>query len=133
MRRRIRRTDDDAGVDMTPMLDLVFILLIFFIVSAVFLDESGIAFAETPDTDTPPTPIQTILVQLNANDEAFIDGDRVTLSFIPARIEALRAQAPEAAVSVRVQPETSVDAVVFVKDRMDAASIPVTIKVEDLL
>jgi biopolymer transport protein ExbD len=130
MRRRIRRADDDAGVDMTPMLDLVFILLIFFIVSAVFLDESGVAFAETPDTNAPPSSAKTILVQLDADDAAFIDGDRVTLSFIPARVQALRAQAPDAAVSVQAQPETSVAAVVFVKDRMDAASIPVTIKVE---
>jgi biopolymer transport protein ExbD len=75
MRRRIRRADDEAGVDMTPMLDLVFILLIFFIVSAVFLDESGIAFAETPEMAAPPSTFSTIFVQLDEVDTAFIAGD----------------------------------------------------------
>lgn len=130
MRRSIRRADDDAGVDMTPMLDLVFILLIFFIVSAVFLDESGIAFAETPDTNASPSPLPTILVQLDTVDAAFIEGERVSLPSIPARIQALRAHAPDAVVSVQAQAKTSVSAVVFVKDRMDAAQIPVTIKIE---
>lgn len=131
MRRRLRRADDDAGVDMTPMLDLVFILLIFFIVSAVFLDESAIAIADVPEANTPPSTIPTILVQLDAMDTAFIDGDRVNLLSIPARVQTLRAKAPDATVSVQAQSKTSVAAVVFVKDRMDAAQIPVTIKVEE--
>lgn len=131
MRRRFYRADDDAGVDMTPMLDLVFILLIFFIVSAVFLDESGIAFAETPDSDEELCMMPTILVQLDEADTAFIDGNRVSLRSIPARVEALRAHAQHATVSVQAQAKTSIAAVVFVKDRMDAAQIPVTIKVEE--
>ncbi|MGJ8559779.1 MAG: ExbD/TolR family protein [Litorimonas sp.] len=131
MRRRFHRADDEAGVDMTPMLDLIFILLIFFIVSAVFLDERGIALAETPETNAPPSIIPTILVLLDASDTAFIEGDRVSLTSIPARVETLRAQAPDATVSVQAQSKTSVAAVVFVKDRMDAAQIPVTIKVEE--
>lgn len=130
MRQVMRRADDDADVDMTPMLDLVFILLIFFIVSAVFLDETGIAFAEAPDTDAPPSLTPTILVQLDASDTAFIDGNRVSLRSIPARVQTLRAEAPDAVVSVQAQAKTSVAAVVFVKDRMDVAQIPVTIKVD---
>lgn len=130
MRRIIRRVDDDADVDMTPMLDLVFILLIFFIVSAVFLDENGITFAEAPESNAPSSQTPTILVQLDASDAAFIDGDRVTLHSIPARVQTLRAQAPDAVVSVQAQAKTSVAAVVFVKDRMDVAQIPVTIKVD---
>lgn len=130
MRRAIRRTNDDAGVDMTPMLDLVFILLIFFIVSAVFLDETGIVFTEAPDTIAPPSPTPTILVQLDASDTAFIDGNRVSLTSIPARVQTLRAEWPTAVVSVQAQAKTSVAAVVFVKDRMDVAQIPVTIKVD---
>lgn len=130
MRRAIRRAGDDADVDMTPMLDLVFILLIFFIVSAVFLDETGISFTEAPETNTSPTTIPTILVQLDASDTAFIDGNRVRLTSIPARVQTLRAEWPTAVVSVQAQARTSVAAVVFVKDRMDVAQIPVTIKVE---
>ncbi|GLQ23607.1 biopolymer transporter ExbD [Algimonas ampicilliniresistens] len=130
MRRQLRRREDEAAVDMTPMLDLVFIMLIFFIVSAVFLNESGLALAETPNTNPPGSSVQTILVQLDALDGAFIDGTRVNLIAIPSRVQTLRAQAPEAIVSVHAQSGTSVDAVVFLKDQMDAASIPVSIKVQ---
>jgi biopolymer transport protein ExbD len=41
MRRKVKRGSDNADIDMTPMLDIVFILLIFFIVTATFLQESG--------------------------------------------------------------------------------------------
>jgi len=43
MRRRRNKTSDEAEVDMTPMLDIVFIMLIFFIVTATFLDERGLS------------------------------------------------------------------------------------------
>lgn len=130
MRRQLRRREDETAVDMTPMLDLVFIMLIFFIVSAVFLDESGLALAESPNSEPPENSVQTILVQLDALDGAFIDGSRVNLIAIPAHVQTLRAQDPDAIVSVLARSETSVDAVVFLKDQMDAASIPLSIKVQ---
>jgi len=48
MRRRRNKTSDEAEVDMTPMLDIVFIMLIFFIVTATFLDERGIDLTQPP-------------------------------------------------------------------------------------
>jgi len=54
MRRRRNKTSDEAEVDMTPMLDIVFIMLIFFIVTATFLDERGIDLTQPP----PPPPDQ---------------------------------------------------------------------------
>jgi biopolymer transport protein ExbD len=48
MRRKVKRGSDNADVDMTPMLDIVFILLIFFIVTATFLQEQGIDMRPRP-------------------------------------------------------------------------------------
>ncbi|GLQ19347.1 ExbD/TolR family protein [Algimonas porphyrae] len=130
MRRRRQTQDDEAVVDMTPMLDLVFIMLIFFIVSAVFLDERGLDLSETPQ-DVPPNAVQpSILVQLDDRDMAHIQGQPLSLASVPARVQALRAQSPQANVSLQAQSDTSVDAVVFLKDRMDAAQVPITIKVD---
>ena len=60
MRKRKRVADaDEAEIDLTPMLDVVFIMLIFFIVTATFLDEYGIDLTQPPpppDDDTPVNP-----------------------------------------------------------------------------
>lgn len=131
MRYRRSRASEEAGVDMTPMLDLVFIMLIFFIVSAVFLDETALAMEEPPDAPAAPeSPMKTILVQLDASNQAFINGDAAVLTSVPNRIEALRAQAPAAHVLLNVNAKTNVDTVVFLKDRFDAASVPLTLKVD---
>ena len=61
MRRRRKTQSDDADVDMTPMLDIVFIMLIFFIVTATFLDETGIDLTQPPpppDEPPPPKPLE---------------------------------------------------------------------------
>ena len=130
MRLRRRRQDDNAEVDMTPMLDIVFIMLIFFIVSAVFLDESGIDLTEPPDSTTQDNERPAILVQVDAEDQTFVDGIRVQLASVPVRIEALRANKPSASVSVRADADASLQTVVFLKDSLDAASVPVSIKVD---
>ena len=96
MRRRAKHTDDQAEVNMTPMLDIVFILLIFFIVTATFLSEEGIDMrppADTPpDSNTPASP--PILVQVDEDNNIFVnqvrtDVDRV-LSAVNRKIRAAR-------------------------------------------
>jgi len=53
-RTRRNRRSDEAEVDMTPMLDIVFIMLIFFIVTATFLDEKGLDFTQAPPAPCSP-------------------------------------------------------------------------------
>ena len=130
MRFRRRKQDDDVQVDMTPMLDIVFIMLIFFIVSAVFLDETGVDITEPPTGETNDIRLPSILVQIDEKDDTYVDGSRVQLASIPARIEALRAHEPSAVVLVRANSAASVDSVVFLKDQLDAAAVPVSIKVD---
>lgn len=130
MKFRSRRFDDDADVDMTPMLDIVFIMLIFFIVSAIFLDETGLDLTEPADAQTSEVTLPSILVQLDERDDAYVNGERVQLASVPARVEALRALDPLAIVSVRANALASVNSVVFLKDQLDAAAVPVSIKVD---
>ena len=132
MRRARRRAGDDAGVDMTPMLDIVFIMLIFFIVTAVFLDERGMDFTQPPESEAPSSLPPALLVSLDGNDQAVVEGSPVALSGVANRIEALRATAPDRSVMVSAAAETSVAAVVRVKDDLDRANVAVTLKVEPL-
>ena len=132
MRRRTSRTGEEASVDMTPMLDIVFIMLIFFIVAAVFLDERGIALAEAPDAPASPAPpLPAILVQIDADDVATVDGALTDLASVPSRIEVLRASQPTAVVILQANAASSVEAVVRLKDDFDSASIPVTLKIAE--
>jgi len=76
MRRR-RHAQIDSDVDMTPMLDIVFILLIFFIVTAVFVQEKTISMVPPPppppDQVVPPDAPPVILIQINKRDLIFVN------------------------------------------------------------
>ncbi len=83
MRTRLHRGSDSAEVSMTPMLDIVFILLIFFIVTATILQEEGLEMLGR-ESDGPPRPVESILVQVDRNNAVFVNG-RLT---DPARVAA---------------------------------------------
>jgi len=69
---RVRQDDEDVELNMTPMLDVVFILLIFFIVTAVFVKEPGIE-VERPETTTQERERPTMLIAVNAGGEIWIN------------------------------------------------------------
>jgi len=73
MRRRMKRSSDSAEPNMTPMLDVVFILLIFFIVTSTFLQERGLVTAQPPsdaEQEQPPNPVPSILIQVDDPESA---------------------------------------------------------------
>ena len=130
-KHRSRRKIDTGGVDMTPMLDIVFILLIFFVVTAVFVDEDGIDLrqANRAECDCPPgeTPIG---VYLFADGRASLDGQLLSVTRIPNRVQSLRAERPNAAVILRANSKAPHGNLVFLKDQLDRVDVPVVIKVE---
>ncbi len=122
MRRRVRHGGDDAEVDMTPMLDIVFIMLIFFIVTATFLDERGIDLTQPPP---PPDPIDrddsksAISVYVDDKNRCSVDGrgsdcDRVVLS-----VESLLADKPGASIILKVHELADNRYLVGLKDSFD--------------
>ena len=73
MRRRHTRQEEDTAIDMTPMLDIVFIMLIFFIVTATFVKESGIDVTR-PDAETAVKQSRVgILIAIRNNNEVWIN------------------------------------------------------------
>lgn len=126
MSRRKKKLDseDKAEIDLTPMLDVVFIMLIFFIVTASFVKEEAIN-VNVPDKDEQP-PVDdspTILVQVSASDEIFIDGRRVDVRSIRSLIAQKHAENPQAPVVVRAHEESTAETYVHVADAAREAKV----------
>ena len=131
MARKLTRNYDDASVDMTPMLDIVFIMLIFFIVTAVFLDERGLTFAEAKNNTPPDEHIDTIRIYVDAKDRVSVDRIPVELRAVPLRVERLLANKPNASVLVMAHKDASLDPVVTIKDQMNSAGLQSVVKVSE--
>jgi biopolymer transport protein ExbD len=107
---RYARREEEAEIDLTPMLDVVFIMLIFFIVTASFLKESGIeitrpdATTETPQEDS---KVKNIVFQVTANDEIWSEGRRIDIRAVQAIVDRLHAENPDAAVVISANKKST--------------------------
>jgi biopolymer transport protein ExbD len=132
-RARRRNNDDEADVDMTPMLDIVFIMLIFFIVTAVFLDETGLDMTQPPpppeDTPPPPNSPPAITVYVDQNNQCSVDAVRSTCGGVLARIERQLADKPGASVILRFHPDAKHNVLVQLKDGVDGRGMASKIEV----
>ncbi|WP_429911471.1 ExbD/TolR family protein [Glycocaulis sp.] len=128
MRRRKNKPNDSADVNMTPMLDIVFILLIFFIVTATFLQEEGIDMRPPPPSETPPQDANpVILVQVTDQNRVFVNQDPTSVDRVMAAVSRLRAEAPNSAVLIQPNDEAHHGITVQIWDEMMANGIPVSI------
>jgi biopolymer transport protein ExbD len=103
--KRRRKSEDQADIDMTPMLDIVFIMLIFFIVTATFTKESGIDLSR-PDTNEQQQKQEkkSIVIQISGSDGIFIDGRRIDLRAVRANVERMHAENPDAPAVILAEP-----------------------------
>ena len=137
MSRLRRGNEEEAEIDLTPMLDVVFIMLIFFIVTASFVKETGIEISR-PDQapqDTPPPDDekQNIIFQISNNNEIWINGRRIDSRAVRANIEQLYAENPEAAVIIQAHKESEADYYATIADaaRSVNLNIPLTMTTTD--
>lgn len=122
------RKKDESNIDLTPMLDVVFILLIFFVVTATFLSEQAIDAASNENNDTPPETDdenKNILIELSQNNEIRFNGEprAVLESQVRANIDRLKAENPAATVIVRPAETSNVNTLVMVMDAARQAGI----------
>ncbi len=116
--RRHRHEEDEAGVDMTPMLDIVFIMLIFFIVTTSFTKEDALDMtrpSNTP-TDVDNTKNAPIAVEVFDTGEIRFDGRVIDAGQVSANIETRIASNPKTIVIVQAHPQASTDVVMAVID-----------------
>ncbi len=126
-RKRHKVESEDKGeIDLTPMLDVVFIMLIFFIVTASFVREKSLGLNVPENNDVPPPPEdapKNILIQVNSNDEIFIDARRVDIRAVRSLIAQKKAENPEASVIVRMHEESTANTYVAIADSAREAKI----------
>ena len=121
----VQLEEEDNEINLTPMLDVVFIMLIFFIVTATFIRESGLE-AQRPDQNDQPQVLEedgAILVIIDNNDDMWIDGQVVDVRRVRARIEAMHAEDAERPVVIQAEPNSSTQALVSVMDAAQLAGI----------
>ena len=106
-RKKGRSADESNDIDLTPMLDVVFIMLIFFIVTASFVKEIGIDVNIPEDNNNPPPPDapQNILVRITADNQIWMEDRRVDERAVRSNIERMRAELPKATVIISA-PDT---------------------------
>ena len=124
MRRRRERRKTESEVNLTPMLDVVFIMLIFFIVTASFIKEAGIDVnrPDAPVTETKPEDAN-ILVAITANDEIWIDRRLIDPRAVRANIERLHAENPDGSVVIQASKKSTNKILVWVMDASRQAGV----------
>ncbi|OUS06436.1 biopolymer transporter ExbD [Gammaproteobacteria bacterium 42_54_T18] len=115
--------EEESNIDITPMIDVVFIMLIFFIVTASFVKESGID-VNRPEASTAVTKERAnILIAISANDEIWIDKRRIDARSIRAVIERMHAQNPQGSVVIQADKRSTNDKLVKVMDAAREAGV----------
>ncbi|MEM5517095.1 biopolymer transporter ExbD [Henriciella sp. AS95] len=131
MRGRQGKAPEEASVDLTPMLDVVFILLIFFIVTSTFIQEEAIGLEPPPppSPDTPPEDQQqSILVYVGEDNLITVNGRYTELAGVRANMERLRAENPDSALIIQAHPRARTGIIVKIRDeaynaKMDRVNI----------
>ena len=123
MRRQRRASVEEAEVDLTPMLDVVFIMLIFFIVTASFVKESGME-VNRPDAATATLkPRGNIMVAITPSGQIWIDKRQIDIRALRANLERLHAENPQGAVIIQADKESKNGLLVAVMDAAKLAKI----------
>jgi len=115
--------EEEAEINLTPMLDVVFIMLIFFIVTAVFVKEPGVEVTR-PEAMTAFTPDSgSIFIAVTGNNEIWIDGRNTPPEGVRAAIERLAAENPEGGVVIQADRDAYNEYVIEVMDAAKAAGV----------
>jgi biopolymer transport protein ExbD len=124
MRKRQRETDE-AEINITPMLDIVFIMLIFFIVTTSFVKEKGIEVSRP--SNSPPKEMKKkkgpIVVKIDANGNISMKGRMLDRKAVEANIEREKAEKPDSPLIIAAHPDADTDALVTILDAAEAAGV----------
>src|SRR5690606_22943561 len=123
MSRIRKRAGDDAAIDMTPMLDVVFIMLIFFIVTASFVKEAGVDVSRPSAETAEQQQRGNILIAIRPNGEIWVDRRVVDVRALRANVERLRAENPEGTVVILADKESHTGLLVEVMDQVRLAGV----------
>lgn len=114
--RRPTPQEDEKVADLTPMLDVVFIMLIFFIVTATFIKETGIE-VNRPDTKTAQfKKTVSLLVAVSPDNSIWIDKKKVDIRNVRPLMERLHAENPKGGLVIQADMDSKVEKVLAIMD-----------------
>ena len=123
--RRKHRSDDEAEINITPMLDIVFIMLIFFIVTTSFVKEKGLEVSRP--SNSPPKEIKKnkgpIVVKVDANGNITLKGRILERKAVQANMEREKAEKPDSPLIIAAHPDAETDALVTILDAAEAVGV----------
>ena len=124
MRRR-HKADEEAEINITPMLDIVFIMLIFFIVTTSFVKEKGLEVSRP--SNTPPKELKQkkgpIVVKIDGSSNIRVPGRLIEPKAVQANLERQKAEKPDSPLIVASHPDAETDALVAVLNAAKAVAI----------
>ena len=125
MRKRLARLShtEENQIELTPMLDVVFIMLIFFIVTTSFVKESGIEVSR-PNADTAEKQERaSIFIAINSEGQIFLQKRNIEIDAVRANIEKLHAESPEGSVVIQADKKAETVNLVQVMDQIRLAGV----------
>ncbi len=123
MARKVRTEEEDAQVDMTPMLDIVFIMLIFFIVTTVFVKEAGIEVNKPDASQAFLHKNANVFIAITEDGDVWLDKREVAPDSVRANLERLLTEQPTDYVFIQADVKAKHGVVVKVMDQVKAAGI----------
>ncbi|MDH3337070.1 MAG: biopolymer transporter ExbD [Gammaproteobacteria bacterium] len=122
-RRAMGADEEENEINLTPMLDVVFIMLIFFIVTASFIKEAGIDVNRPGAITADKQEDAAILIAISENDEIWIDRRMTDPRAVRGMIERLHAENPKGSIVIQADRESTNDALVVVMEAAKQAGV----------
>ncbi len=115
--------EEESEINITPMLDVVFIMLIFFIVTATFVKEAGIEVNRPDAATATKAENANILIAIGANNDIWIDRRMIDIRSVRPNIERLHAENPQGSVVIQADKESKTDTLIQVMDASRQAGV----------
>jgi len=114
---------EDTEINVTPMLDIVFIMLIFFIVTTSFTKETGASIVKPQAEQAVSLRSGTILIGVRSNDDIFMNKRKLELREVRAMVERAKAENPEGSVVIVADKRSRIGTVTQVMDQVRLAGV----------
>ena len=124
MKKHAQEEEEDAEINMTPMLDIVFIMLIFFIVTATFIKDAGVDVRKPEAQTAEKKDKAAILIAVTSTDEIWINRSEVEVDAVRSEVEKLHAENPRGTVVVQADEQAKAKLVLDVIEAARAAGVP---------
>ena len=115
--------EDEAEINITPMLDVVFIMLIFFIVTTSFVKETGVDISRPSSSQAKQVKTGNILVAIKEDGVIWINKQEVDLRAVRSRVEKMHAENPEASAVIIADRGSRTGDLVEVMDQIKSAGV----------